>query len=78
MLANHTSISSLFERTAKQYDKLRKRQAFLDQFKKEAMFKDDLSELDKSREVVQELVDEYEASTRPEYVQWGSSKGKQE
>lgn len=39
----------LFDRTAKQYDKLRKRQAFLEQFKKEAMFKDDLSELDVSR-----------------------------
>nr|WAQ15574.1 tubulin gamma 1 [Halisarca dujardinii] len=78
MLANHTSIAYLFERTAKQYDKLRKRQAFLDQFKKEAMFKDDLSELDRSREVVQELVDEYEASTRLDYIHWGSSKGKQE
>nr|WAQ15575.1 tubulin gamma 2 [Halisarca dujardinii] len=52
MLANHTSIAYLFERTAKLYDKLRKRQAFLDQFKKEAMFKDDLSELDRSRQVL--------------------------
>ena len=42
-------LVQLFDRTAKQYDKLRKRQAFLEQFKKEAMFKDDLSELDVSR-----------------------------
>lgn len=42
-------VLQLFDRTAKQYDKLRKRQAFLEQFKKEAMFKDDLSELDVSR-----------------------------
>ena len=32
-----------------QFDKLRKREAFLEQFKKEPKFKDDLSELDNSR-----------------------------
>merc|ERR1719474_509694 len=31
MMANHTSISCLFERACEQYDKLRKREAFLDQ-----------------------------------------------
>jgi tubulin gamma len=51
MLANHTSISSLFESTCSQFDKLRKREAFLEQFKKERMFSDDLSELDNSRSV---------------------------
>merc|ERR1740128_703899 len=40
MLANHTSISTLFARTLQQYDKLRKREAFLDQFRKEPMFAD--------------------------------------
>jgi len=49
MLANHTSIASLFESTCGQFDKLRKREAFLEQFKKEPKFKDDLSELDNSR-----------------------------
>ena len=38
------------------------------------MFKDDLSELDQSREIVQDLIEEYEASTTPEYVQWGAQK----
>jgi len=38
------------------------------------MFKDDLSELDLSREIVQDLIKEYEASTRPDYVQWGAQK----
>lgn len=71
MLANHTGISSLFESTCNQFDKLRKREAFLDQFKKEKMFKDDLSELDDSRDVVQQLVDEYVASTKPDYMSWG-------
>lgn len=74
MLANHTSICSLFERALSQYDKLRKRGAFLDQFKKEEMFKDDLSELDDSREVVESLVQEYEAATRADYLQWQPKK----
>jgi Tubulin len=61
----------LFDRALQQYDKLRKREAFLEQFRKEAMFKDNLEELDHSREVVQELVDEYQAATRPDYLSWG-------
>lgn len=50
-----------------QYDKLRKREAFLEQFRKEEMFKDNLDELDVSREVVQDLVNEYVAATRDDY-----------
>ncbi|XP_035206909.1 tubulin gamma-1 chain [Stegodyphus dumicola] len=73
MLANHTSISSLFERTLRQYDKLRKREAFLEQFRKESMFQDNLDELDNSRETVQQLVDEYIAATNKDYLTWGMS-----
>ena len=54
-------IFKLFERALNQYDKLRKRGAFLDNFKKEDMFKDNLDELDDSRDVVDSLVQEYEA-----------------
>lgn len=57
-----------------QYDKLRKRGAFLDQFKREDMFKDDLSELDESREVVDCLVQEYEAATQPNYLSWSGKR----
>ncbi|KAG1670151.1 Tubulin gamma-1 chain [Nymphon striatum] len=71
MLANHTSISLLFERTLRQYDKLKKREAFLEQFRKEAMFEDNLDELDDSRNVVQQLVDEYQAATKADYLSWG-------
>ena len=70
MLANHTSISNLFVRTLAQYGKLRKREAFLDEFKKEALFKDNLDELDSSREIVQELIDEYQAATKLDYLHW--------
>jgi tubulin gamma len=34
MLANHTSIRDLFLRITSQYDKLRKRDAFLDNYRK--------------------------------------------
>ncbi|XP_060242660.1 tubulin gamma-2 chain isoform X2 [Meriones unguiculatus] len=72
MMANHTSISSLFESSCQQYDKLWKRGAFLEQFRKEDIFKDNFEEMDRSREVVQELIDEYHAATRPDYISWGT------
>uniref|UniRef100_A0A1B0A890 Tubulin gamma chain n=1 Tax=Glossina pallidipes TaxID=7398 RepID=A0A1B0A890_GLOPL len=78
MLANHTSICSLFERALGQYDKLKKRGAFLDQFRREDIFKDDLSELDDSRDVVDCLVQEYEAATQPNYLHWSAKKGQEE
>ena len=74
MLANHTSISNLFVRTLSQYGKLRKREAFLDEFRKESLFRDDLDELDSSKEVVQELIDEYQAATRADYLNWGMTR----
>ncbi|XP_076378218.1 tubulin gamma-2 chain [Megalopta genalis] len=74
MLANHTNISSLFDRALQQYDKLRKREAFLEQFRKEKMFEDNLDELDNSREVVEYLVKEYEAATRVDYLSWNPNK----
>jgi len=49
MMANHTSISSLFKRICDQFDRLRKRNAFLDQYKKESLFADGLDEFDDSR-----------------------------
>lgn len=72
MLANHTSIASLFKRTRDQYDRLRKRNAFLEQYRKFSIFADDLDEFDDSRNVVQELIDEYEACETPEYVNYVS------
>ena len=45
MLANHTGIAGIFKRTVDQYDKLRRRNAFLDMYRKEAVIGDDLSQL---------------------------------
>lgn len=52
MLANHTSVSSLFKKTCEQYDRLRKRNAFMDQYRREAMFSDSLDEFDSARYVL--------------------------
>jgi len=72
MLANHTSIRDLFLRIAQQYDKLRKRDAFLDNYRKVDMFADDLTEFDDSRETLQALIEEYRASESPDYINWGA------
>eukprot|EP01048_Picozoa_sp_COSAG05_P010440 COSAG05_NODE_919_length_6591_cov_81.831793_5_plen_473_part_00 len=72
MMANHTDIHTLFGRVVMNYDKLRKKGAFLDMYRKEPMFRDDLDEFDSSREVVQSLIDEYKAAETEEYVHWGS------
>ena len=71
LLANHTSMAELFDRMLQQYDRIRRRNAFLDNYRKEPMFSDSLDELDRSRETVQNLVDEYRACERPDYVQFG-------
>jgi tubulin gamma len=73
MLANHTSMAELFERLLKQYDRIKSRNAFLDNFRREECFADDsmMEEFDHSREVVQSLMDEYRACERPDYVNFG-------
>ncbi|KAJ1952419.1 gamma-tubulin [Dispira parvispora] len=74
MLANNTNIASLFKRTLDQYDRLRKRNAFLDQFRREQMFANDLSEFDESRDIVQDLINEYRACQSPDYLQLNPAK----
>ncbi len=37
------------------------------------MFKDNLDEFDASREVVQQLIDEYHAATKPDYITWNTA-----
>ncbi|KAF1740947.1 hypothetical protein MXB_2272, partial [Myxobolus squamalis] len=68
MLANHTGIATVFERTCKWFDLLFKSGAFLNGYRKEEIFKDDLSELVNSRETVQDLIDEYKAATKSDYL----------
>lgn len=71
MLANHTSMAELFDRLLHQFDRIRKRNAFLDNYRREPMFAESLDEFDSAREVVQNLVDEYRACERPDYENFG-------
>lgn len=59
MLANHTSIASLFQKTLDQYDRLMKRHAFLDQYRKQPMFEDSLQEFDDAKEVLKSTIQSY-------------------
>ena len=72
MLANHTSIRTIFRVLLGQYKKLRKRDAFMDQYKQTEMFSDSLQEFDDSEEIVRNLIDEYEAAESQEYLDWGA------
>ncbi|CCJ28720.1 unnamed protein product [Pneumocystis jirovecii] len=75
MLANHTSIASLFRRNLDQYDRLRKRNAYIEQYRKESMFEDGLEEFDDSRQVVKDLINEYEACENADYLNFDGNYG---
>jgi tubulin gamma len=77
-----------------QYAQLRKRNAFVDAYKKSALFGTGLEEFDQSRwefqnitlvelnkslgfrEVVQDLLEEYEACEQPSYLEYVGGRGK--
>jgi len=77
MLANHTSIASLFKRMLDQFDRLKKRNAFVEQYKKERMFENGLEEFDDARATADELLKEYKACESPDYISYGSNDGEQ-
>lgn len=77
MIANHTSIRHLFARTLAQYDTLRKRNAFIDNYRKEPMFAEGFEEFDESREVVSDLIDEYKAAEKENFIEWATERSDQ-
>ena len=56
MLANHTSISLLMKQIVDSFQTFYKKKAFLDQFRKEDLFKDSLDEFDDSADVTQKVI----------------------
>lgn len=76
MLANTTSIADLFKKTIEQFDKLRKRNAFIDQYKRHAPFAESLEEFDSARESLQQLTAEYEACESIDFPAWFSARNK--
>ena len=71
MLANHTGIATLFKRILSDYDRLRRRNAFLEQYKREEPFRDGMGQFDEAREVVTELIAEYEEAEKETYLTAG-------
>ncbi|CAG8958110.1 hypothetical protein HYFRA_00000456 [Hymenoscyphus fraxineus] len=58
----------LFKRIVRQYDGMRKRSAFLDGYKRTAPFSDNYDEFDEAKEVVTDLISEYEAAENADYL----------
>jgi tubulin gamma len=63
-----TTSCQLFKRIVRQYDGMRKRNAFMDGYKKTAPFSDNLNEFDEARQVVADLIAEYEAAEDANYL----------
>lgn len=66
-------FAQLFKRMLDQYDRLKKKNAFLDQYKKEKMFSDNLDEFDDARATCDELLKEYKACESPDYISYVSA-----
>ena len=73
MLANHTSIRNIFKVLMDHYKKLRKRDAYMQQYKSTKVFSDSLEEFDHAEETVRRLVEEYAAAEKESYIDWGAT-----
>lgn len=73
MLANHTGIRSIFKILYDQYRTFRKRDAYMNVYKKHKIFEDNLDEFDSSDEVVKNLIEEYAAAEKMDYINYGNS-----
>lgn len=60
--------SQLFKRIVRQYDSMRKHNAFIEGYKKTAPFSENLHEFDEARQVVADLIGEYEAAENADYL----------
>ncbi|KAM9996885.1 hypothetical protein ACTFIZ_001824 [Dictyostelium cf. discoideum] len=72
MLANHTSVNHLFSHIIQQYDKVRKKQAFLANYTRESS--EILQEFDIAREMLDDLVQEYKAAEQSDYINYHMNK----
>ena len=61
----------LFARIVKQYDKMIKRNAYVDQFKQQNVLGENLEEFDDSREEAINLINEYKAASKSDYLTQG-------
>jgi len=68
MLANNTCMRVLFNRAVDEFDTLKKRGAFINQYKSQDGF--EMAEFDDAKECVQALADEYQLCESVEYLDW--------
>lgn len=76
MLANHTSISILMQLIVDSFNSIYKKKAYLDMFRREDMFSSSLEEFEDAQEVVTKVIEEYNASERNDYLEWGENQNK--
>eukprot|EP01128_Nolandella_sp_AFSM9_P002022 TRINITY_DN12414_c0_g1_i1.p1 TRINITY_DN12414_c0_g1~~TRINITY_DN12414_c0_g1_i1.p1 ORF type:complete len:487 (-),score=112.82 TRINITY_DN12414_c0_g1_i1:77-1537(-) len=73
-IANHTSMHVLLGNLLKQFDKMRKVGAYIENYRTHgSLFRDNLDEFDDSREIVRSVVEEYKASEFSDFVHYGQS-----
>ncbi len=68
MLANHTSMASVLSKIVNEFNRLRKRNAFIEPYFQTKIFQDDPDEFENCREVVLDLMAEYKAAQTPDYI----------
>lgn len=73
MMANNTNICQLFENTLSQFDKLRKRNAFVDKFIRVDPSFEGLHQMDDARENVYDLCKTYRDATKSNFMNLGIS-----
>lgn len=78
MLGNHTSMSNNLKSIIDGFYHMFKRKAFLDNYRKEDMFKDGFDEFEDSIEIIGKVVEEYNATQRNDYLEWGENAYKQQ
>lgn len=76
LMANHTSIHTLFDSILVDFDKIYKRKAFLNTYQQSSLFANNLDEFEESKNVVLELSEEYKACEKKDYLEWAKKKEK--
>ena len=71
MIANHSSIAALMQQCVNDFDRLKKKKAFIQNY---ASLPGGEEEFDDCREIVTSLIDEYKATEQPDYVNMYNNK----
>lgn len=71
MLGNHTSMANLLGGIIGEFNILFKKKAFIDNYRKEEIFKNGLEEFSDSVDVIEKVIAEYNATQRNDYLEWG-------